>query len=114
MMSPRLPRTTWEYSLSAAGELVGWYLPQDDGEPQPAARETAVLLAAAVYALAADAGVNGAQVATLPLASPAGQTGLLTTLHDHVLSALQVLRDRTLVTQADVWESRMLRRASVG
>ncbi|WP_225102850.1 hypothetical protein [Streptomyces sp. CoH27] len=47
-----------------------------------------MLLAAAVYALAADAGVNGPQVATLPLASPAGQTGLLTTLHDHVLSAL--------------------------
>ncbi|MFJ5036023.1 hypothetical protein ACIQB5_50565 [Streptomyces sp. NPDC088560] len=48
-----------------------------------------MLLAAAVHALAADAGVNGPQVAALPLTSPAGQTSLLTTLHDHALSALQ-------------------------
>ncbi|MEU8976463.1 hypothetical protein AB0D11_46215 [Streptomyces monashensis] len=89
MTSPRLPRTTWEYSLSAAGELVGWHLPLDDEEPEPDARETAVLLAAAVVALAADAGVSGPQVAALPLAAPAGQTSLLTTLHDHALPAPQ-------------------------
>jgi hypothetical protein len=86
--SPRLPRTTWQYILSVAGELVGWHLPQGQ-ERQPPVREAAVLLAAAVHALAADAGVNGPQVAALPLTSPAGQTGLLTTLHDHALCALQ-------------------------
>jgi hypothetical protein len=48
-----------------------------------------VLLAAAVHALAADAGMNGPQVAALPLTSPVRQTSLLTTPYDHALSALQ-------------------------
>ncbi|WEP00690.1 hypothetical protein A6P39_044055 (plasmid) [Streptomyces sp. FXJ1.172] len=48
-----------------------------------------MLLAAAVHALAADAGVGGAQIASLPLAASAGQDSLLTTLDTHPLSALQ-------------------------
>ncbi|AVH61715.1 MULTISPECIES: hypothetical protein [Streptomyces] len=82
------PRTTWEYSLSAAEELVTWHLAHSQ-EPPPDGRETTVLLAAAVHALAAGAGLSGPQVASLLLAAPAGQDSVLNTLQGHVLSALQ-------------------------
>ncbi|MEW2498496.1 hypothetical protein AB0942_33940 [Streptomyces nodosus] len=88
MTAPQTPCTTWEFSVSAAEELVVWHL--DLGrEPQPMGRETIVLLAAAVHALATTSALAGPEVASLPLAAPAGQDGLLGMLRDHALSALQ-------------------------
>ncbi|MGW5233027.1 hypothetical protein ACWEQU_12155 [Streptomyces nodosus] len=58
-------------------------------EPQLVGREAIVLLAVAVHVLATTSALAGPEVASLPLAAPAGQDGLLGMLRDHALSALQ-------------------------
>ncbi len=83
------PGTTWEFSLSAAEELVLWHLASGDVPSVVRQRRTTVLVAAAVHAVAADAGLSGQQVADVPLVAAVGQASVLTTLRDYALSALE-------------------------
>ncbi len=83
------PGSTWEFSLSAAEELLLWHLASGDAPPVDQQRRTVVLVAAAVHAVAAGAGLSGQQVADVLLAAPAGSADVLGTLRDYALSALE-------------------------
>jgi hypothetical protein len=88
---PRIPRTTWEYCLSAADELVLWHLNETGGTAAVRALqpEVVVLLAAAAHSAAETAALSGPQIAQVQLTAPDGQASMLATVHWHALSVLQ-------------------------
>jgi hypothetical protein len=91
------PRTTWEYCLSAADELVLWHLRQGAEIPAASRAQAVVVIGSAAYALASSISLEGPRIVGLPLTGPAGQpTSVHGVLRHHALSALQACPDDEL------------------
>ncbi|MCF3105374.1 hypothetical protein IPZ58_27840 [Streptomyces roseoverticillatus] len=80
----RAPRTTWEYAVSAADQLVLWHADSNPGiGKQPLRHQAVVLLGAAIYQWASDERQHGPGVADAPLGL------LINLLRDQAVSALE-------------------------
>lgn len=87
----RPPRTTWEYCLSAADELVLWHMRQGESVPEADRPRVVTLIGAAVYGLASSISLEGPDVAGLPLTGPdeSRSVSVRGVLQHHALLALQ-------------------------
>lgn len=85
------PRTTWEYCLSAADELVLWHMRQGEDVPEAERPRVVTLIGAAAYGLASSISLDGPDVAGLPLTGPdeSRSASLRGVLQHHALRALQ-------------------------
>lgn len=57
----RPPRTTWEYCLSAAEELVLWHMRQGEDVPEADRPRVVTLIGAAAYGLASSISLGRAR-----------------------------------------------------
>ncbi|KOG26343.1 hypothetical protein ADK35_04510 [Streptomyces viridochromogenes] len=87
----RPPRTTWEYCLSAADELVLWHMRQGGDVPEADRPRVVTLIGAAAYGLASSISLEGADVVGLPLTGPdeSRSASVRGVLQHHALAALQ-------------------------
>ncbi|WP_331720287.1 hypothetical protein OG985_50130 (plasmid) [Streptomyces sp. NBC_00289] len=87
----RPPRTTWEYCLSAADELVLWHMRQGEDVPEADRPRVVTLIGAAAYGLASSISLDGPDVAGLPLTGPdeSRSVSVRGVLQHHALRALQ-------------------------
>lgn len=84
------PRTTWEYCLSAADELVLWHIREGGAVPEAARPRVVTLMGAAVYGLATSISLSGPGIADLPLTGSGGSSASIRgVLRYHALAALQ-------------------------
>ncbi|WP_031045626.1 hypothetical protein [Streptomyces sp. NRRL F-5650] len=85
------PRTTWEYCLSAADELVLWHMRQGGNVPEAERPRVVTLIGAAAYGLASSISLDGPDIAGLPLTGPdeSSSASLRGVLQHHALRALQ-------------------------
>ncbi|MEU6353163.1 hypothetical protein ABZ896_28205 [Streptomyces sp. NPDC047072] len=87
----RPPRTTWEYCLSAADELVLWHMRQGRDVPETDRPRVVTLIGAAAYGLASSISLDGPDIAGLPLTGPdeSRSASVRGVLQHHALTALQ-------------------------